>query len=189
VAWITTRIERLRLGLRAGEVAKLQLDDMDWRAGGIVVADSKGNRTERIPLPADVGEAVAAYLRRGRPVNAQECSYQYRGERDRCARGKEVRPRADSCASTAPHGGNPYVARRCISAGDWATSASPQHHYHGDLCQSRSCRFAIDCSPVAGRRRVNALRKALADYFAVRLNRYGPCESKMLLINRHRDYP
>jgi hypothetical protein len=51
------------------------------------------------------------------------------------------------------------------------------------------CRFAIDCSPVAGRRRMNALRKALADYFAVRLNRYGPCESKMLLINRHRDYP
>jgi integrase/recombinase XerD len=61
----------VRLGLRAGEVAKLELDDIDWRAGEIVVAQSKGNRTERIPLPADVGEAMAAYLRRGRPVNAQ----------------------------------------------------------------------------------------------------------------------
>jgi integrase/recombinase XerD len=61
----------VRLGLRAGEVAKLQLDDIDWRAGEIVVAQSKGNRTERIPLPADVGEAVSAYLRRGRPRGAQ----------------------------------------------------------------------------------------------------------------------
>ena len=60
----------VRLGLRAGEVAKLELHDIDWRAGEIVVAHSKGNRTERIPLPADVGEAVAAYLRHGRPVNA-----------------------------------------------------------------------------------------------------------------------
>ena len=61
----------VRLGLRAGEVAKLRLDDIDWRAGEIVVAHSKGNREERIPLPSDVGETVAAYLRRGRPVNAQ----------------------------------------------------------------------------------------------------------------------
>ena len=61
----------VRLGLRAGEVAKLQLDDIDWRAGEIVIAQGKGNRTERLPLPADVGEALAAYLRHGRPVNAQ----------------------------------------------------------------------------------------------------------------------
>ena len=61
----------VRLGLRAGEVAKLQLDDIDWRTGEIVIAQSKGNRTERIPLPTDVGEAVVAYLRRGRPANAQ----------------------------------------------------------------------------------------------------------------------
>ncbi len=37
----------------------------------IIVANGKGNRTERLPLPVDVGEAVAAYLRHGRPVNAQ----------------------------------------------------------------------------------------------------------------------
>jgi integrase/recombinase XerD len=60
----------VRLGLRAGEVAKLELDDIDWRAGEIVIANSKGNRTERIPLPTDVGEAVAAYLQYGRPVDA-----------------------------------------------------------------------------------------------------------------------
>jgi len=56
----------LRLGLRAGEAARLRLDDLDWRAGELVVR-GKGARQDRLPLPADVGEAVAAYLRRGRP--------------------------------------------------------------------------------------------------------------------------
>lgn len=56
----------LRLGLRAGEVAALKLDDIDWRAGEVVV-HGKAARQDRLPLPADVGEAIAAYLRRGRP--------------------------------------------------------------------------------------------------------------------------
>lgn len=56
-----------RLGLRAGEVAALDLDDFDWRAGEVTVT-GKGRRSERLPLPPDVGEAVAAYLRGGRPV-------------------------------------------------------------------------------------------------------------------------
>jgi integrase/recombinase XerD len=55
-----------RLGLRAGEVAALALDDIDWRAGEITVT-GKGRRSERLPLPADAGEAVAAWLRGGRP--------------------------------------------------------------------------------------------------------------------------
>jgi integrase/recombinase XerD len=59
-----------RLGLRAGEVARLSLDDIDWCCGQIVVV-GKGNRAERLPLPADVGAAIAAYLRRGRPATAE----------------------------------------------------------------------------------------------------------------------
>lgn len=59
-----------RLGLRAGEVAGLGLDDIDWRRGEITVC-GKGNRAERLPLPADVGAAIAAYLRRGRPATAE----------------------------------------------------------------------------------------------------------------------
>lgn len=55
-----------RLGLRAAEVAVLRLDDIDWRAGQIVVR-GKGRTEELLPLPADVGSAIAAYLRRGRP--------------------------------------------------------------------------------------------------------------------------
>ena len=56
----------LRLGLRAGEVAGLALEDLDWRVGEVVV-HGKGRRSDRLPLPTDVGEALAAYLRRGRP--------------------------------------------------------------------------------------------------------------------------
>ena len=55
-----------RLGLRRGEVAGLRLEHLYWRAGEIAVA-GKGDRLERLPLPDDVGEAVAGYLRHGRP--------------------------------------------------------------------------------------------------------------------------
>ncbi|HEX9772727.1 MAG TPA: tyrosine-type recombinase/integrase [Steroidobacteraceae bacterium] len=56
----------LRLGLRAGDVAALALDDLDWRAGEIVLR-GKGRHESRLPLPRDVGRVLAAYLRRGRP--------------------------------------------------------------------------------------------------------------------------
>lgn len=59
----------VRLGMRRGEVAALGLDDVDWRAGELVVR-GKGPRVERLPLPADVGEALAGYLRDGRPRDA-----------------------------------------------------------------------------------------------------------------------
>lgn len=55
-----------RLGLRASEVAFLELADIDWEAGQIRVRGKGGQRTA-LPLPRDVGEAIAAYLRHGRP--------------------------------------------------------------------------------------------------------------------------
>jgi integrase/recombinase XerD len=63
-------ITLLRLGLRRSEVAGLRLDDIDWRAGELVVG-GKGARQDRLPLPADVGEAIASYLRRGRPQSSR----------------------------------------------------------------------------------------------------------------------
>jgi site-specific recombinase XerC len=51
-----------RLGLRAGEVASLSLDDIGWRSGELTV-HGKGGRDDRLPLPADVGAALAAWLR------------------------------------------------------------------------------------------------------------------------------
>jgi len=56
-----------RLGLRACEAAALELGDIDWRAATVTVR-GKGRRDERLPLPSDVGEALAGYLRDGRPA-------------------------------------------------------------------------------------------------------------------------
>jgi site-specific recombinase XerD len=56
----------LRLGLRANEVATLQLEDLDWRSGQVTV-HGKRARTDQLPLPTDVGTAIAGYLQRGRP--------------------------------------------------------------------------------------------------------------------------
>ena len=58
-----------RLGLRAGEVAALTLDDLDWQAGWITVR-GKGGRVCQLPLPVAVGEALAAYVQHGRPRTA-----------------------------------------------------------------------------------------------------------------------
>jgi len=58
-----------RMGLRAGEAAGLGLEDIDWRRGEITVR-GKGGRRDRLPLPSDVGAAIVAYLRDGRPAGA-----------------------------------------------------------------------------------------------------------------------
>jgi len=54
-----------RLGLRAPEVVAIQLDDVDWRAGELLVR-GKGQRHDRLPIPPDVGEAISLYLRQER---------------------------------------------------------------------------------------------------------------------------
>lgn len=56
----------VRLGLRAGEVAALALDDIDWTQGELIIR-GKGRQLDRLPLPADVGSALAAYARWSRP--------------------------------------------------------------------------------------------------------------------------
>ncbi len=88
----------LRLGLRAGEVAGLLLDDIDWRAGELVV-HGKGGRHDRLPLPADVGDAVADYLQRGRPKTTR----------------REVFLRALAPIAGLDRGGVGYVVRRACS--------------------------------------------------------------------------
>ncbi len=55
-----------KLGLRASEVATLTLDDIDWRAGEMLVR-AKGRQRARMPIPPDAGAAMIAYLRDGRP--------------------------------------------------------------------------------------------------------------------------
>ena len=62
-----------RLGLRAGEVAGLRLEDIDWHAGQLTVR-GKGGRVLALPLPADVGEVLVAYLRAARPARTLDRS-------------------------------------------------------------------------------------------------------------------
>lgn len=67
-----------RLGLRAGEVVKLRLEDIDWENARITIC-GKGGRWAQLPVPADVAKAIARYLRHGRP----RCSCRHLFIRDR----------------------------------------------------------------------------------------------------------
>jgi len=60
-----------RLGLRAGDVYDLRLGDFDWPAGTVFVC-GKSRRSVRLPLPQDVGDAVLAYIEKGRPMVAED---------------------------------------------------------------------------------------------------------------------
>jgi integrase/recombinase XerD len=84
-----------RLGLRAGEVAYLELEDIDWKAGCLSVHGKSGRRTQ-LPLPQDVGEAIAGYLRHGRPPCTSRRVFlraraPVRGFKTQCAVGSIVR--------------------------------------------------------------------------------------------------
>ncbi len=57
----------VRLALRSCEVARLTLDDLDWRDATVRISTGKGQRSHRLPLPKDIGQAIVVYLRQGRP--------------------------------------------------------------------------------------------------------------------------
>jgi integrase/recombinase XerD len=63
-----------RLGLRAGEIRPLTLEDLDWKEGLITVR-GKAGRFSQLPLPKDVGAAIADYLRHGRPTTESRCVF------------------------------------------------------------------------------------------------------------------
>ncbi len=61
----------LDLGLRSGEVARLELSDIDWRAGTVTLRRTKSHRQDILPLPSRTGQALAAYLRHERPKSSE----------------------------------------------------------------------------------------------------------------------
>jgi len=102
-----------RLGLRAGEVAALELGDINWRQGEITIR-GKGSRRDSLPLPADVGEAVAGWLAEGRPRDTAGPAVFVR-----------LRPPHGRLASTSVS----YVVRRaCARAGIAAAGAHRLRH-------------------------------------------------------------
>lgn len=113
------------LGLRAGEVAGLDLEDIDWRAGTIRIARAKARRARGLPLPAEVGRAVAVYLQRGRPrTSARRIFLRHRspvgpiGTRDVCSaiRAGWLRARMD-VPSTGAHALRHTMATRLLRSG------------------------------------------------------------------------
>lgn len=75
-----------RLGMRVGEVARLTLEDIDWRAGTLRIARSKNRRSNTLPLSRDVGQAIVEYLRNARALSTSRHIFgRIRPPRDRPA--------------------------------------------------------------------------------------------------------
>jgi integrase len=169
----------VRLGLRAGEVAALTLDDVNWRTGELGVV-AKGGRRDRLPLPVDVGQALADYLQHGQP----------HGE----SRHVFVHVRAPYCAM-GRRAVSHVVVRACQRAGvpelrahRLRHSAATEMHRAGAglveigqvlrHCHTTTTTIYTRTDPHAltglarpwprRRRDMNDLRQAVADYLAIR---------------------
>jgi site-specific recombinase XerD len=98
-----------RLGLRAGEVVGLRFEDIDWEAGELCLRSS-GASSDRLPMPQDVGAAVAEYLRLVRPTCYSRCVFvrmraPYRGFASSAAIGCIVRRALEQAGLDPPHKG------------------------------------------------------------------------------------
>ena len=168
-----------RLGLRAGEVASLSLDDIGWRSGELTV-HGKGGRDDRLPLPADVGAALAAWLRirpkaQTRAVflraNAPIGAISPRGvawavyQRLRPVRGPQGRR-----APAPPQPGNPDAGSRGVARRGRPGPAARQGGDDRDLREGRPSCAGCTRPALAGGRGMSgrALAAALAEYLAVR---------------------
>ena len=167
-----------RLGLRSIEVARLELDDVDWRAGELVVR-GKARRQDRLPLPADAGEAMAAYLARDRtPAGTRRLFLTCKAPRGpdprgpgRGRRGAGVPARGPATGGTAPAA--PRAGSRTAPPGrragrDQPGASSPGPGHHRPVCQGRPDHAAARRPALAGNSPVTALEKNLADYLQLR---------------------
>lgn len=105
-----------RLGLRSSEVVFLELDDIDWDAGKLSVR-TKGEQRIELPLPADVGKAIAAYLQHGRPKSASRRVF--------------LRARAHITGFRGPSGLGCVVRRAVKRAGIDAPTTGAHQFRHG----------------------------------------------------------
>lgn len=99
-----------RLGLRAGEIVSLKLDDLDW-LNGCVSIRGKGGKSARLPMPIDVGEAIVDYLQNGRPQSSSRILFlretaPIAGFRDQQAIGSVVRRALKRAGIDAPRKGS-----------------------------------------------------------------------------------
>ena len=125
-----------RMGLRGCEISRLLLEDLDWRAGEVIVR-GKRDYHERLPLPVDVGDALVDYLRHVRPRSRRSARVPDHGPSaraaqrgvpdcrpDRVAREQASRPGPGWRASFAAHGRDRGAAGRRAVGGDRVAASS-----------------------------------------------------------------
>jgi len=105
-----------RLGLRSSEVAFLELDEIDWKAGRLSVRGKSGQRSD-LPLPTEVGKAIATYLRHGRPRSSSRRVF--------------LRVRAPVCGFQGACGVGSIVRHRLLRAGVEAPTYGAHQFRHG----------------------------------------------------------
>jgi site-specific recombinase XerD len=109
-----------RLGLRAGEIRMLTLEDLDWQEGLITVR-GKAGRYSQLPLPTEVGAAIADYLRYGRPTAS--------------SRNVFLRARAPSVGFKSQSGVGSMVGHALTRAGINASRKGAHQFRHALACQ------------------------------------------------------
>ena len=168
----------VRLGLRVSEVAAMQLGDIDWRAGELTIR-GKGSRLDQLPLPADAGQAIAAWLSSGRPrllvpaglhdaAGSARPAERESGLSDREAGGPPRRAGNGDRAPAAARRSDRTAAGRREPARGGPGAPPCQHAEHCPVCQGRSRRAVGGGPPVAGSRAMNELSEAAACYLATR---------------------
>jgi len=109
-----------RLGLRSGEVAFLNLDDIDWNVGRLSVCGKSGQRND-LPLSAEIGKAIAAYLRRGRPQSTSRRVF--------------LRAKAPNCGFQNACGVGSIVQHSLERTGIQAPTKGAHQFRHGLACE------------------------------------------------------
>ena len=109
-----------RLGLRAGEIRMLTLEDLDWQEGLITVR-GKAGRYSQLPLPTEVGAAIADYLRHGRPTASSRCVF--------------LRARAPAVGFQSQSGVASMVGHTLVRAGISASRKGAHQFRHALACQ------------------------------------------------------
>ena len=168
-----------RLGLRAGELAGLCLEDIDWRAGEIIIRRGKARREDRLPLLTDVGEALAVVLgqqpsgdhmpKRVRdPSRAHPVAAPQHGQPCRVGRLSTGRRPGGALAQAPPRLGGRTGPPGSGACRHWPGAASPGLGHHRQVRQGR-VRVAAPGRPALARSGpVTGLADALADYLELR---------------------
>jgi integrase/recombinase XerD len=146
-----------RLGLRAGDIVRLRLSDIDWKGAWIHVC-GKGRRDTRLPLTQEVGQAVVAYLKRGRPRTDADalfvrCRAPFRALRSHCAVSMIVDQALHRAGVTRPSRGAAHLLRHSVAASMLRQGASL--HEIAALLRHRS----IETTQIYAKVDVTALRQ------------------------------